>query len=281
MNLILKSSLLVAFVAYSQNIFAWGATGHRSIGLIAEQHMNPAALKKAHTILGSQSLASVSNWSDEIRSEPKTYGHTFDWHYTTWQDDDERFHAGLENKASGFLLSQLNKQLTVLSNPVSSQTDKAFALKFIVHLLGDLHQPLHVGGGNDRGGNTCRVTWHGRPTNLHAVWDSDMIERSNLSYTELANFSSQARTAQQTKQWQSGSIESWAQESKMLRRKIYPPEVQLPNAPVTYLTYCQDIVAPEAMPKLGYDYSYQFEQILRDRLFQAGVRLAKVLNESL
>ena len=281
MNLVFKTSILLSLAACSHNAFAWGATGHRSIALIAEQHMNLAALKKTHAILDGHNLSYVANWADEIRSQPKIYGYTFDWHYTTWQDEDERFHAGLENKASGFLLSQVNQQLAVLKNPAASQSDKAFALKFVVHLLGDLHQPLHVGGGNDKGGNACRVTWHGKPTNLHAVWDSEMIERSNLSYTELAEFSSQTRTSQQTKQWQSSSIEAWAQESKMLRRKIYPAEVQAPNAPVTYLTYCQENVAPEAMPKLGYEYSYQFDQIVRDRIYQAGVRLAKVLNESL
>ena len=243
--------------------------------------MTTSALKKAHAILEGHSLPYVANWADEIRSAPKSYGYTFDWHYTTWQDDDQRFHAGLENKASGFLLSQVNNQLAVLKSPLSSQAEKAFALKFVVHLLGDLHQPLHVGGGNDKGGNACRVTWHGKPTNLHSVWDSEMIERSNLSYIELADFSSQAHTPQQTKAWQTGSIAAWAEESKILRRKIYPAEVLMPNAPVTYLTYCQENVAPEAMPKLGYEYSYQFDQILRDRLYQAGVRLAKVLNESL
>jgi S1/P1 Nuclease len=261
MNFTLKTSLFATLTIFSQHAFAWGSTAHRSIGLIAEQHMSLSALKKAQAILNGHNLSYVANWADEIRSEPKTYGYTFDWHYTTWQDDDE--------------------QLAVLKNPASSQAEKAFALKFVVHLLGDLHQPLHVGGGNDKGGNACRVTWHGKPSNLHTVWDSELVDRMNLSYTELAEFSSQARTQQQTKQWQSGAIETWAQESKMLRRKIYPAEVQAPNSPVTYLTYCQDNVAPEAMPKLGYEYSYQFDQILRDRLYQAGVRLAKVLNETL
>lgn len=281
MNRILKISALLLCTAASQQALAWGATSHRSIGLIAEQHMNPSALKKAHAILDGHSLAYVSNWADEIRAEPKKYGYTFDWHYTTWQDDDDRFNASLENKDTGFLLSQVEKQIAVLKNPNAANPDKAFALKMIVHLLGDLHQPLHVGGGNDRGGNTCLVTWHGKSTNLHAVWDSEMITTTQLSFTELADFASQDRSSSQSNAWQSGTLKQWSEESKRLRSRIYPAEVIAPSTPTTYLSYCQGNVANEAMPKLGYDYSYQFSSSVRDRIYQAGIRLAKILNDSL
>lgn len=268
-------------ILISHNAFAWGATGHRSVGFIAEQHLSPSTLKKSQEILGGHSLAYVSTWADEIRSDPKKYGNTFNWHWTTWPDEVEQHNAELESKSTGFLLSQVSSQIAVLKNAKSSQAEKAFALKFIVHLMGDVHQPLHVGGSNDQGGNACRVTWHGKPVNLHTVWDSSIIDETKLSYQELAEFASQSRTKQQITQWQSGSLDSWSAESKALRRQIYPAEVQAPTAPVTYLTYCQKDVAPEAMPKLGYEYSYEFLPVVEERLFQAGVRLAKILNESL
>lgn len=281
MNNLLKTTLLIMLCATSHQALAWGSTGHRVVGLLAERHMDPAALKKAHAILDGHDLAFVSTWPDELRSGPKTYEYTFNWHYTTWQDEDDSFHAGLESGDTGFLMSQVEKQVAVLKNPAASKADKAFALKFTVHLIGDVHQPLHVGTSGDRGGNACRVTWHGKPSNLHTVWDSDMIEKTNLSYTELADFASQGRSQNQTRQWQSSTVRQWSEESKKLRSRIYPPEVVAPNAPVTYLTYCKGKVEPEAMPKLGYDYSYEYDPVVRERLYQAGVRLAKVLNDAL
>lgn len=281
MKTLIKPILLIMLYATSHQALAWGSTGHRVVGLLAERHMDPAALKKARAILDGHDLAFVSTWPDELRSGAKTYEYTFNWHYTTWQDEDDSFHAGLESGDTGFLMSQVEKQIAVLKNPAASKADKAFALKFTVHLIGDVHQPLHVGTSGDRGGNACRVTWHGKPSNLHTVWDSDMIEKTNLSYTELADFASQGRSQNQTRQWQSGTVRQWSEESKKLRSRIYPPEVVAPIAPVTYLTYCKGKVEPEAMPKLGYDYSYEYDPVVRERLYQAGVRLAKVLNDAL
>ena len=281
MNKMFNASLLLVLSTGATQALAWGSTGHRTIGLVAERHMEPAALKSAQAILDGHDLPFVSTWPDEIRSDPKNYAHTFNWHFTTWLDEDDGFHAGLESKSTGFLLSQIEKQIAVLKNPAASRSEKAFALKFTVHLIGDLHQPLHVGTSGDSGGNACRVTWHGRSSNLHTVWDSEMIERTNLSYTERADFASQNRARKQIQQWQSGTPVQWAEESKKLRSRIYPAEVIAPNAPVTYLTYCKGNVAPEAMPKLGYEYSFEFDPAVRERLFQAGVRLAKVLNDAL
>ena len=180
MNLIVKISILLALIHTSQNTLAWGSTGHQSIALIAEQHMTPIALKKAHDTLDGDSLMAVSTWADQVRSNPKTYGNTGNWHYTTWPDNVENFNAIFETKQSGVLLSQIEKRISELKDTKSSQAKKAFALKFIVHLIGDLHQPLHIGGGNDRGGNDCKVIWQHNNTNLHAVWDSGIIERTNL-----------------------------------------------------------------------------------------------------
>ena len=157
MNLVSKSCLLLLLTLPSHYAFAWGATGHRSIGLIAQQHMTPAALKRAEQILEGHNLAYVSTWADEIRSDPKKYGDTFNWHFTTWQDEVELHNANLENKSTGFLLSKVNQQSVVRNPAKSTLAEKAIALRFLVHLIGDLHQPLHVGGSNDQGGNACKV----------------------------------------------------------------------------------------------------------------------------
>lgn len=281
MNLIRPALAAALLGLASPQLLAWGQTGHRSIGLIAERHMSPEAVRKAEALLDGQSLAQAASWADEIRSEPKTYGYSFPWHYTTWEDQDEAFHAGHETKDSGFLLSQIERQLAVVKDQRAGKAERAQALKFVVHLVGDLHQPLHVGGGGDQGGNFCKVTWHGRASNLHRVWDSDMIEQTDLSYTELAAFASEGRSRAQTANWQTGGARIWAAESRKLRGEIYPAEVVAPTAPVSRLTYCQREVAPEAMPKLGYEYSYRFLPVVYDRIYQGGVRLAQLLEQAL
>lgn len=281
MKSITQSVLIAVLVLTAPPLLAWGQTGHRSTAEIAERHMRPESVRKAHALLDGHDLAFASTWADEIRSDPKNYGATYGWHYTTWPEQDADFHADDENKGTGLLLSQIDAQLAILKSPKASTQERSQALKFVIHLVGDVHQPLHVGDDGDKGGNACRVTWHGKNSNLHTVWDSDMIDKSQLSYTELADFASQGRTGQQDRAWRSGNPQSWAEESKKLRGGIYPPEVVMPSAPVSYLTYCGPSVAPEAMPALGYEYSYRFLPVVYERIYQGGIRLAMLLDASL
>jgi hypothetical protein len=126
----------------------------------------------------------------------------------------------------------------------------------LIHLVGDIHQPLHVGGGNDRGGNDVKIMWFRADSNLHRVWDSDMIDDTRLSYTEFAESLERPNEAK-LKQWQKTSVRDWANESKGYRKQVYDYK----NG------------------KLGYEYSYYHLHIVRHRLMQAGIRLAAVLNE--
>ena len=130
-------------------------------------------------------------------------------------------------------------------------------LKSLVHLIGDLHQPLHVGGEGDQGGNKVKVDWFGKSSNLHRVWDSDMIDNSNLSFTELASFLGYPDKTQ-IKILQSTSVRDWAYESMTYRPQVY----KLP-----------------ADKKLGYQYAYENFDTVEKRLLQAGIRLAGLLNQ--
>jgi hypothetical protein len=273
-------TLILVTALFSMNAFAWGPTGHRVVGEIAQKHLDQAVLLKVYKILGNQSLSRVSNWSDEIKSDPQTYSYTYNWHYTDWKDED---HDHDETSSSGKLITAINEQIATLKNPEKTDAEKAFALKFIVHLVGDLHQPLHVGNGLDMGGNKCKVQFHGRNTNLHSVWDEGMIEFMKLSYTELATYVSQSRTLEEIRKWRSGDVLDWALESKKLRAKIYPANVTSSKSPMSVMEYCRtDItVTGEIMPKLSFEYSYQFVPVLEQRLFQAGLRLAMILNAAL
>lgn len=274
----MKAFIVSALLLSTTAAFAWGPTGHRTVGEIAEKFMDPAALLKARTILQGNTLARVSTWPDEIRSEPARYSQTYPWHYTDWADDA---HDHDEAASSGKLMGAINDQLAVLKDPNATREQKEFSLKFIVHLIGDLHQPLHVGNGLDQGGNFCKVTYMGQAMNLHALWDEGLINYTNLSFTEIAKFVSQGKTAEQMVAARSGTPIDWARESKDIRGKVYPANVVEPQAPMSIKSYCQKDVPADQIPKLSYEYAYQFMPILEERLFLAGVRLAIVLNQAL
>ncbi len=273
-------TLILAFAFISTNALAWGPTGHRAVAQVAERYMNSGALLKAYTLLGNKNLARVATWADEIKSEPAQYSHTYNWHYTDWPD---HAHEHDESTSTGKLVGAIREQLEVLKNASATQEQKAFALKFVIHLVGDLHMPFHVGNGLDRGGNSCKVLFHNEATNLHALWDEKMIDFTKLSYTELSLYVFQGRSKEEIKAWRTGELVDWARESKQLRASIYPANVTPVTGPATVKQYCRtDItVLKEDMPKLSYDYSYQFMPVVEQRLFQAGLRLAVLLNEAL
>lgn len=264
----MKTIIGVAFTFLSVQAFAWGPTGHRVVGEVAQRFMEGDPMIKALQLLDGQYFARVSTWPDEIRSEPAKYSYTFNWHFTEWPDEMTTYTPGPEG---GSLLQSIRDQVKVLKDEAAPKESRAFALKFIIHLVGDLHQPLHVGNGRDMGGNACKVIFQGKQTNLHHVWDEDMIGFTNLSYTELAKFITQGVSPDVVSSWKSGDLEDWALESKTIRQTIYPGDGK---------SYCGN-PAPTDLPKLSFDYSYKFMPVVERRLYQAGVRLAKILNEAL
>lgn len=261
--------LILASLLGSVQAFAWGPTGHRAVGEVATSLLDADVALKIQQLLDGGDLARAATWPDEIKSEPETYRYTYTWHYTDWPDE---MHDHSEEASSGQLLKSISEQLLVLKDPKATKEKKAFALKFVTHLVGDLHMPLHVGNGIDQGGNLCKVYFHKVATNLHAVWDEDMINFNKLSFTEFARFVKQALNAQNFAEWKKGTVVDWALESKQLRNTIYPDEAK---------AYCRKEVTDAEMPRLGYEYSYKFMPIVEKRVLQAGVRLAKLLNESL
>ena len=274
------SKIIILLLFVTTQAHAWGPTGHRVVGEVAQKFLDVRVQSKVSAILKGQTLARVSTWPDEIKSEPDTYSHTFNWHYTDWKDED---HQHDETNSSGLLLTSLSEQVAVLKDEKASLDKKNFALKFIIHLVGDLHMPLHVGNGLDQGGNHCKVLFHNKQFNLHSLWDEGMINFTGLSFTELTSFVSQGRSLEEIRSWKTGTPVEWALESKELRGKIYPENVTMSSAPMSVKEYCRsDItIATENMPKLGYEYSYQFMPIVERRLYQAGLRLAVVLNDAL
>lgn len=266
------------FFLFTFNAFAWGPTGHRVVGEIAESKLNIIAKAKIKKILDGHSLARVSNWPDKIKSDPDNYGHTYRWHFTDWPDGQRNYDPVNNN---GSLVKSIEDQIKVISNRKAKKADKAFALKFLVHLVGDLHQPLHVGNGKDRGGNRCRVVFHKEEVNLHHLWDERMIQFSKLSFTELSKFVSVDKT--KDKSLKNGKAVDWAKESKDLRAAVYPEDPNPAQAQDGVPSYCREdiVLTKEELPQLSYKYSYVHMPTLEKRLYQAGVRLAWLINNNL
>ncbi len=248
---------------FSSSIFAWGLTGHRVVAEIASFYLSPKAKKQIAGILDNESMAMVANWSDFIKSDT-SYKYTNPWHYTNFSD-------GLEKDA---FISQLksikepNAYLLILElseslkNPQTPKKDKAFALKFLIHIMGDVHQPMHVGRKEDLGGNKIYVKWFGKKSNLHRVWDEDLVDYQQLSYTEMANaYNLLAKENFST--WKQNDLAEWMFESYLISRNLYAQIAEM----------------KEEEPNLKYDYDFINNAILRIQLAKGGVRLATTLNQ--
>ncbi len=249
----MKTIIIGLFVIGPIYGLAWGPTGHRAIGKVANEYLSSKARKKVSSIMGGQSLAMASTWMDEIRSDRK-YDHWADWHWVTIPDG--KTYEETEKSAHGDIIQTLERVILELKSGKLTTEEQRERIKILVHLVGDIHQPLHVGTGEDKGGNDIAVKWFGRKSNLHRVWDSEMIEHSLLSYTELAE--SLVRPSRQERLvWQQASVREWAMEGIRLRAAVYAI----------------------GDGSLGYGYSYAHWDAVRLRLMQAGIRLAGVLNE--
>jgi hypothetical protein len=268
---------LTAFTALAAALlpspaFAWGKTGHRVIAAIADTQLSGLARAHVEQILGpGESLDEAANWPDEMRSAPGEFWQktATPWHYVTLNGIIYD-HAPPEGDA----LEALGRFSETLKDPNASLTDRQLALRFIVHLVGDLHQPFHVGKCCDRGGNDVKVTFFGKPTNLHAVWDSQLVDDEQLSFSELAAKLERHVSPEDVVKWWDINPRDWVSESAELRDGLYPTAADMPK-PAKGKKVKKG--AP-VVPDLSYSYVYRFAPVMERRLSQGGVRLAAYLN---
>lgn len=249
------AALLAAVALHPAPILAWGATGHRVIGAIAESRLSPEARAAVAELIGRDSLPRVGTWADEIRVDP-AWAKADAWHYVNIPDGGT--YASAKKNEAGDLLEAIGRFSRLLADRAAPREERATALKFLVHFLGDLHQPLHVGRAEDRGGNDIVVLYFNEPANLHSVWDSGMIDGSKLSYSELTAFIDRIEPEQE-KAWQAGEPLDWAKESMTLRAQVYEVGDR----------------------RLGLAYVQRNWPTVEIRLAQAGVRLATLLESLL
>lgn len=258
----MKRILLIAsiFLALSTDCFAWGANGHRIVGEIADSYLTKKARKAVYEILGSESIAISSNWADFIKSD-SAMKYLDSWHYINLKAglDYANFEAILKNDTSTNAYTKLNFLIGELKKKELSAERKLFCLRMLIHIEGDIHQPMHVSRAEDLGGNRIKLFWFSDATNLHALWDEKLIEHQQLSYAEFAKNINHTNR-QQRIEWQQQPMEQWFFESYQLSDKIY-----------------KSITQPEQ--RLGYRYNYDYLTTLQQQLLKGGVRLAGLLNE--
>jgi hypothetical protein len=221
-------------LAVSSPASAWGPNGHRAVGRIAMNHLSEEAARAIDGLIGPENLAQVSTWADEIR------------------------HETLETTArnpAGDVLEAMQRFEAVLRDPHADRQAKQEALKFLVHFVGDIHQPLHAGRRADHGGGDVEVMWFSEKTDLHWLWDHHIIESEKLSFSELAAFLDHP-TQEEIRTWQSATYADWIRESKAERERVY----RIGDG------------------KLGFQYAFDNLPLIKRRLLQAGVRMAGLLN---
>ena len=257
---IFKRLLIAALLAYLPGqAMAWGMLGHRIVGQIAESYLNKRAKKEISKILGTESLAMASNWPDFVKSDP-SYKYLDTWHYVDFERGTTyaQMKSILERDTSVNAYTKLNFLVAELKKGSLSHEKKAMYLKLVIHIVGDLHQPYHVGYHDDRGGNDIKVSWFGAATNMHTVWDSRLIEYQQLSYTEYAqaiNFTN----PHQRKQLVEGGLIDWLWDSYQITETLY-----------------KDVKAGD---RLSYRYNFDHVNTLNSQLLKGGLRLAEVLNQ--
>ncbi|MFW2404060.1 MAG: S1/P1 nuclease [Gammaproteobacteria bacterium] len=243
---------------------AYGPTGHRIIGEIAEAYLCADAATEIRLMLGGESLADAGLWADRIRGNPD-WRYTSPWHYLNVGD-----HAPIERASGrdrGDVLWAIRRFRAEFADRSVSPRHRAEALRFLVHFIGDVHQPLHVGREDDRGGNEITVMLGGKRTNLHALWDAQALlkaDRRSNGYSVAGQTEAVRRlTMNQRPRLQRTPARVWARESQYLRPYVYAN-----RAISTGRTF-----RPDA------DYLAFARELSKLRLSQAGVRLAGELNQ--
>ena len=258
----MKHFIIITLLLISNQITAsveptpiWGQTGHRVVGAVADQHLKGSTKRALKKLLNHESLAYVSTYADIIKSD-SLYDKFSTWHYLNMPLDGD--YATSKKNPEGDLVSGINTCKQIIKSEQTTKEEKAFYLKMLIHLIGDLHQPLHLGLEEDRGGNDFKVQWYYSDSNMHSVWDTKMIESFGMSYSELAH-NLTYYSKDEIDRIQSGSVLDWIEETHILTKVVYESAEQGEN--------------------LRGGYGYKHFDMVRNQLEKAGIRLAKVLNE--
>jgi hypothetical protein len=231
--------------------YGWGAVGHKIVADVAKSYVGKNIQDSVNKYLGDMSWESASTWMDEQRGNSK-YDFMKEWHYLDLEKGQK--YDSTNAKGNNVIL-QLQKAINNLMNRKKLTNEEInFNLKVLFHLMGDSHQPLHVGYGVDKGGNTIKVTFNGKSANLHHIWDSDIIEYKNITYNSIEGLLSKL-SKRRIKKITDGDIIKWFENTRKYLDSVY--------------SYT-DVISE--------DYINKSASIIETQLLDAGVRLGSTLN---
>lgn len=244
-----RALAIVSFLLLVNSCFGWGSQGHKIIAQIAEQATSIKVKDSVKYYLGSMSFEKAATWMDEIRDD-HTYDHLKPAHYVNIEKDKTYVKVKGVN-----IMNELDIVFLALQKKESKEA-VSLALKELFHLVGDLHQPLHTGYANDKGGNTVEVTFNGKKTNLHKLWDSELIESYHDQIFHYINIESILGI----KELQKEEINTvkWLEESRSHLQDVY----DFPKSGIIEKSYAE-----------------ANHLVIKNQLTKAGVRLSNVLTK--
>jgi hypothetical protein len=288
-------SFLVALQFVAPDAFAWGDKGHEIVGLIAQHYLTPTVRRKVDAIIAQdrsglattdtgEAIADESTWADEYLDADDRRLHyiaTRNWHFVDLERSGADMSAACFGRATlppgipasagpanDCVVDKIEEFEAELANPRTPPPERLMALQFLLHFVGDLHQPLHASDDHDRGGNSKHVTLAGMGSgNLHAFWDSQFVEALGTEPQAVANSLTTRITAAEKAAWETGTAEQWAMDSYSVSKQTAYGALSSPR--------------PDGVYGLTASYEAKAKTAVADQLSKAGVRLALLLNRAL
>ena len=263
----MKRCIFLFVILFFSNAYGWGVLGHKIIANLAEATLTPQAKSEMAKLLPNQKLADIATWADQVRYSTE-YKYTASWHFADIPDGET--YETAEHNPQGDVVQALEKQIELLKDKQTPAKERIEALKFITHFMGDIHQPLHVGRPEDRGGNMVKVVYNGKTVNLHSLWDNRFIAEQVTGLDKGIPFHPDK------------AIEDF---SLQLLTTAHPFDPLIPGFPLTDIVnedmaFRQDIYDYKDNV-IDEEYAKKAREIVARRLYLGGERLGSVLNSAL
>lgn len=251
---------LMFFLFPAQVAMAWGPEGHSIVGEIAQRHLLPEIQRKVVTDFNIKSLASISDWADQVKDSNDQKNR----HFTNIEESAREYDQKRDCLRKECVTEAIPYYAGILEDRAVSLNERKDALKYLVHYVADVHQPLHLGNKEDHGGNDIPLIYAGKHTNLHALWDTDLIpHQKGKSLVEYARELDGRIRDQDILHWMHSQSVDWTNESRQLA-----------------LDFAYSISLNDE-GEVSEEYALNSREIIEIQLCRAGIRLAGLLNQSL